>query len=270
MKPLHLSLKADPAQRLDLAALVPHKIAGLSLAEIGAINVATTREPVTLGDVFKIKGAASEEIIIEGGSERFDNLGQGLQGGVLHIDGDVGQNAGRKMSGGNLIVNGSTGPWAGTGMSGGRLEIFGDTGDYLSGPREGEIHGMTGGIIIVRGSAGERAGDRLRRGTIIIEGDAGDYPASRIVAGTLVVLGESGVNPGYLMRRGTVILAKPSPLTPTFIDCGHLNSTFLTLFSRLMKEESKAAAKLLSSPLRRMAGDMAVLGKGEILVPLQG
>jgi len=269
MKPLHLSLKADPAQRLDLAALVPHKIAGKSLAEISAIDVATTRESVTLGDLFKIKGAASQEIIIEGGSERFDNLGQGLQdGGVLHIDGDVGQNAGRKMSGGNLIINGSTGHWAGSGLSGGRLEIYGDTGDYLSGPREGEIHGMTGGIIILHGSAGIRAGDRLRRGTIIIEGDAGDYPASRMLAGTLVVIGQSGINPGYLMRRGTVILGKPSPLTPTFTDCGHLNSTFLTLFSRLMKDESRAAAKLLSSPLRRMAGDMAVLGKGEILLPL--
>jgi formylmethanofuran dehydrogenase subunit C len=269
MKPLHLSLKSEPAQRLDLSPLVPHRLTGKSLADIASLVISTTRETVTVGDVFKIKGPVSDEILIEGGSARFDGVGQGLQNGVLHIDGDVGQNAGRLMSGGALTVNGDTGPYAGSGMSGGRFEIAGDTGDFLGGPREGEIHGMSGGLLIVRGSAGARAADRLRRGTVIVEGDAGDYPASRIQAGTLVVLGASGINPGYLMRRGTLVLAQASALTPTFIDSGHLDSTFLTLFARLMKPESRLSAKLLSSPLRRVMGDMAVLGKGEILLPME-
>lgn len=267
MKPLHLSLKSSPSQRIDLSVLVPHRIAGKSLAEIAALDIATTREKLALGDVFKLKGAASEEILIEGGSDRFDCIGQQMQGGVITIDGDVGLNAGRLMSGGSLIINGNTGLYAGSGMAGGRLEILGDTGDFLGGPREGEVHGMSGGLLLVRGSAGARAGDRLRRGTIVIEGDAGDFVGSRMFAGTVAVLGDSGISPGYLMKRGTLALAKAGTLTPAFIDCGYLDSTFLALFNRLLKPESRGAAKLFASPLRRIAGDMAVLGKGEILLP---
>jgi formylmethanofuran dehydrogenase subunit C len=267
MKPLHLSLKSAPAQRIDLSVLVPHRIAGLSLAEVAALDVATTREKLPLGDVFKIKGAVSEEILIEGGSDRIDCIGQQMQSGVIHIDGDVGLNAGRLMSGGTLVINGNTGLYAGSGMAGGRLEILGDTGDFLGGPREGEVHGMSGGLLIVRGSAGARPGDRLRRGTIVIEGDAGDFPGSRMFAGTLVILGSSGISPGYLMKRGTLVLGGAGTLTPTFIDCGPIDSTFLSIFNRLLKPESRSAAKLFAAPLRRIAGDMAVLGKGEILLP---
>jgi formylmethanofuran dehydrogenase subunit C len=268
MKPLQLSLKSSPAQRLDLSPLVPHKLAGKSLAEIAALDLATTKEKVTVGDVFKLKGAGSDEIVIEGGSDRFDCVGQDMKGGVLQIEGDVGINAGRLLSGGHLIIAGSTGHYAGSGMSSGQLEILGNAGDFLGGPREGEVHGMSGGLLIVRGSAGDRAADRLRRGTIIIEGDAGDWPASRIVAGTLVVVGASGINPGYLMKRGTLVLGHASPLPPTFIDCGPLHSTFLGVFSRALKTDSRLGSKLFATPLRRVMGDMACLGKGEILLPV--
>jgi len=267
MKPLYLSLKSDPDQRLDLSPLVPHRIAGKSLAEIAALDVGTTREKVTVGDVFKLKGAASDEIVIEGGSERFDGIGQEMKSGVLHVEGDVGFNAGRLLSGGHLVIAGSAGHYAGSGMTSGKVEILGNAGDFLGGPREGEVHGMSGGLLIVRGSAGHRAADRLRRGTIIVEGDAGDWPASRIVAGTLVVVGASGINPGYLMRRGTLVLGHASPLTPTFIDCGPLNSAFVSIFSRALKMDSRLGSRLFAAPLRRVMGDMAVLGKGEILVP---
>jgi len=268
MKALQLSLKSSPEQRLDLSPLVPHKLAGKSLTEIAAIDLATTREKVTVGDIFKLKGAASDEIVIEGGSDRFDCVGQEMKGGVLHIEGDVGLNTGRLLIGGHVIIAGSTGHYAGSGMSGGELEILGNAGDFLGGPREGEIHGMSGGLLIVRGSAGDRAADRLRRGTIVIEGDAGDWPGSRIVAGTLVVAGVSGINPGYLMKRGTLVLGHSAPLPPTFIDCGPLHSAFTGIFSRALKVQSRLGSKLFAMPLRRVMGDMACLGKGEILLPL--
>ena len=119
-------------------------------------------------------------------------------------------------------------------------------------------------LLIVRGNAGERAGDRLRRGTIVIEGSAGDYPGSRMIAGTLIVLGECGSLPGYLMRRGTIVLANPPELAPTFVDCGAHQLAFASVFAGLLRPESRAAARLLSRPLIRFAGDMAALGKGEI------
>lgn len=267
MKPLVFALKAKPAQRLDLSPLLPHLLAGKSVAEIAAIDLATTREKITVGDVFTLRAGSVEELRFDGGSERFDRLGRGLQNGRISVDGDVGIEAGRGMSGGELVVSGDAGPFAGSGMSGGRIEIAGDAGDFLAGPREGEMQGMSGGVLIVRGSVGQRPGDRLRRGTIVIEGHTGDCPGSRMIAGTLVVLGRCGAHPGYLMKRGTIALAKPPVLGATFVDSGMFASSFPGLFSRLLQAESSGAGKLFKAPLRRFSGDMAALGKGEIFVP---
>jgi formylmethanofuran dehydrogenase subunit C len=264
---LVLTLKVTPPQRLDLSVLLPHLLADKSNKDIAAIDLATTREKITVGDLFRIRAGSAEEIRFEGGSERFDGVGQGLQQGRIFVAGDVGINAGRKMTGGELVISGNVGPYAGSAMTGGRLEILGNAGDFLGAPREGELHGMSGGLLVLRGAAGPRAGDRLRRGTILIEGDAGDWLGSRLIAGTLIVLGRVGVSPGYLMRRGTIVLAKPPALASTFVDCGQFASSFPAVFGRFLLPESRAAARLFHAPLRRFAGDMAVLGKGEIFVP---
>ena len=86
------------------------------------------------------------------------------------------------------------------------------------------------------------------------------------VAGTLIVLGPTGRLPGYLMRRGSLFLAKEPSLSPTFLPCGTFSFGFTRLFSDHLKIESRAAARLLRSSFARYAGDMAVLGKGEVLV----
>ncbi len=267
MKPLVLTLKHEPDQRLDLAPLVPHLLAGKSAQEIAAIELQTTREKRTAGDIFKIKPGGVELIRFEGSSSRLDNIGLKLKAGEIAVEGDCGKSLGRGMSGGRIMAYGDCGPYAGSAMSGGRLEIAGDAGGFLCAPLEGEMEGMTGGLLIVRGSAGERAGDRLRRGTIVIEGSAGDYPGSRMIAGTLVVLGGCGSLPGYLMRRGTIVLANPPGLAPTFADCGVNELAFSSVFANLLRPESRAAARLLSRPLARCAGDMAALGKGEVFFP---
>lgn len=268
MKPLVLTLDKEPDQRLDLSPLVPHLIAGKSAAEIALIELQTTREKRTVGDIFKIAaGGGAQTLRFEGGSTRLDNIGENLTSGEIIVEGDCGKSVGRHMSGGNLVVTGNAGAFAGSGLSGGKLEIKGDAGDFLGGPLEGEMEGVSGGLLIVRGSAGQRAGDRLRRGTIVIEGSAGDYLGSRMIAGTLIVLGACGVLPGYLMRRGTMILAHSAALAPTFVDCGVHQLAFASLFSRLLEPHSSAAAKLLARPLNRYAGDMAALGKGEIFYP---
>lgn len=267
MKPLVFALEREPDQRLDLAPLAPHLLAGKSAKEIAQIEVQTTREKIAVGDIFRIRPGDAQTLVFEGGSTRLDNVGQDLKDGEIIVEGDVGKSVGRGMSGGNLVVAGDAGPYAGSAQSGGRLEIAGNAGDFLGAPLEGEIEGITGGLLIVRGDAGARAGDRLRRGTILIEGSAGDYPGSRMIAGTLIVLGESGALPGYLMRRGTIVLAKPPELAPTFVACGSHELAFASLFAKLLRPESRGAAKLLSGLLTRFAGDTAALGKGEIFFP---
>jgi formylmethanofuran dehydrogenase subunit C len=267
VKPLVLTLKQEPNQRLDLSPLVPDLLSGKSAKDIAGIELQTTKERVTAGDIFQIQSGRADSILIQGGSSRLDNIGMNMKAGEIAVEGDCGRSAGRGMSGGNLVVSGDCGPFAGSAMSGGRLEIKGNAGGFLGAPLEGEMEGMTGGLLIVRKDAGERAGDRLRRGTVIIEGSAGDYPGSRMIAGTLIVLGDCGRLPGYLMRRGTIVLAKPPELAPTFVSCGAHELAFASLFSGLLRAESRGAAKVLGHELMRFAGDMAALGKGEIFFP---
>lgn len=263
-----LALKQEPDQRLDLSPLVPHLLDGKSETEIAAIELQTTKHKVTVGDAFTLKTGSVESIRFEGGSARLDNIGQNLKSGEVFIDGACGLYVGRAMTGGTVVVNGDCGSFAGSAMSGGKLEIKGNAGDFLAAPQDGEMEGMTGGLLVVRGSVGERAGDRLRRGTIVIEGSSGDRPGSRMIAGTLIVLGTAGALPGTLMRRGTILLGSRAPLAPTFVTCGQNGfSSFAALFTRLLRPTSEAAAAAFAVPLERFAGDMAALGKGEILLP---
>ena len=266
MKPFTFALRGEPDQRLDCAPLVPHRLAGLSVAEVARIPLNTTRWKITAGEVFRIRAGDLASLRFKGGSERLDNVGEGLAAGTVKVEGPVGKAAGRNMSGGRLTVAGEAGPLAGSGMSGGHLSIGGNAGDFLGGPFPGEMQGLRGGLIVVRGRAGDRAGDRMRRGIIVIEKGAGDYAGSRMIAGTLIVLGTTGRMPGYLMRRGSLFLGEKASLSPTFLPCGAFEFGFMKVFADHLKMESRAAARLLGGSFERYAGDMAVLGKGEVLV----
>ena len=262
------SLRAAPSQRLDLSPLTPQNLAGKTVAEIENIELQTTRVRVTAGDVFRIRKGEPDTIVVEGGAERLDRVGMGLSAGSIRVEGEVGVEAGRLMSGGQLIIGAAAGPFAGSGMKGGTLTIQGDAGERLGGPLSGETVGMSGGVLHVRGAAGDRAGDRLRRGLILIEGRAGAYAGSRMIAGTLTIGGEAGDLPGYLMGRGTILLGRGATLySPTFADCGEHDLVAARLIADYVAQTSAKLARLFRRPLRRLAGDLAALGRGEILLP---
>jgi formylmethanofuran dehydrogenase subunit C len=267
VKPLVLTLRGRPDQRLDLSGLTPQRLAGLPEAGIAKIELQTTRQRVTVGDVFGLRMGDAGHIRIEASCDRLDRIGQEMTGGEIVVEGDAGARLGRLMKGGRLTVRGSAGPWAASGMKGGAIEISGDAGDRLGGPLAGEVAGMRGGVVLVHGRAGDRAGDRLRRGTIVVEGGAGAYAGSRMIAGTLVVLGRTGPLPGYLMKRGTIALGDRSEeMSPTFLDCGVHDLVTLRLMAGFLSDVSSRAGKLFRKPLRRFAGDMATVGKGEIFI----
>jgi formylmethanofuran dehydrogenase subunit C len=267
VKPLVLTLRTAPDQRLDASPLIPDRLARLTAAEIAAIELQTTRVRVTVGDLFGVRLGDPETIRIEGACDRLDLVGHDMTGGTIMVDGAVGAQTGRRMAGGRLVVDGDVGPWAGSGMRGGVLEVAGSAGDRLGGPLAGETAGMRGGVIVVRGDVGERAGDRMRRGTIIVEGRAGAYPGSRMIAGTLIVRRRAGLLPGYLMSRGTIVLADGAEsLPPTLVDCGVHDLVAHQLMAAFAVTYSSKAARIFRDPLRRYAGDMAVLGKGETFV----
>lgn len=258
-------LRAPPPQRVDLSPLTPQALKGRSAAEIAALRIHTARAPLSVGDLFDVREGDLDEIVFEGGAERFDRVGAGLSAGAIRVVGDVGVEAGRGMTGGALTIEGRAGPFAGSGLRGGLLKIGGDAGERLGGPLAGETEGMRGGAIHVGGAAGPRAGDKMRRGFILIEGEAGDYAGSRMIAGTLAIGGRAGALPGYLMNRGTILLAGgAAEMAPTFLDCGVFELVAAKLLASHVETMSARLGAAFRGPLRRYAGDLAALGKGEI------
>lgn len=268
MSGLTLTLRAPPEQRLDLSGLVPDKLAGLEVPAIERLEIGTTREVVRVGDIFAVQSGDPENIVIAGGSERFDRVGEGMRGGALLLEGNAGMRAGRALAGGRVTITGSVGPFAASGMVDGLLEIGRDAGAFLGGPLAGERAGMRGGIVLVRGGTGDRAADRLRRGLIVIAGDAGRHAGSCMIAGTLVILGGAGEGLGTLMRRGTILLGRPRDLAPSFVRVGHATAVFQRLLSRALAPVSPGAASLAIAPSSRFSGDMASLGRGEVFMPV--
>jgi formylmethanofuran dehydrogenase subunit C len=265
VKPLVLTLREQPDQRLDLSLLVPHRLAGQTATEINRLELQTTRRRVNVGDIFRVALGDPQNIRIENSCNRLDLIGHGMADGKILVEGDVGNQVGRLMTGGRLTIKGSAGSWTASGMKGGQIEIMDTAGDWLGGPLAGEMAGMRGGVVVVRGNAGDRAGDRMRRGTIIVEGNAGHHAGSRMLAGTVIVCRAAGSLPGYLMRRGTIVLAHGcDELSPTFLDCGVHDLVAFRLLAAFIRNYSAEAAAVFLNPLRRFAGDMAALGKGEI------
>ena len=268
MTGLVFRLKGEPEERLDLSPLIPERLDGLAKAEIEALPVGTTKRGLTVGDVFDLSGSDVSDIFIEGGSARLAQIGLGLSKGSIRVEGDVGFRCGRAMRGGSITVTGSAGELAGSAMEGGHLVIHGSTGARLGAPEAGETKGMSGGAIRVHGAAGERAADRMRRGTIVVDGECGPDAASRMIAGTLIVGGKAQGTPGRLMKRGTLILAGGAErLAPTFLDCGPQDLIILRLMAKEIGEEL-GQVPFDGAPMRRYGGDTAVLGMGEVFLPL--
>jgi len=125
---LIFTLCSEPPQRLDLSALTPQKLAGLSNAEIEKINLASGRHAASVGDYFNVSGNDPEAVVFEGGSAHFDNIGTEMNGGSIRVVGDAGVCLGRRMTAGSIIAEGSVGPFAASQMLDGRVEIMGDAG----------------------------------------------------------------------------------------------------------------------------------------------
>lgn len=265
-----LRLRAQPDFRVDFGGVLPARLAAMTADEVARVEVGHGNAMLALGELFDIAELAAEapELRLEGDLSRFDAIGHGLDGGVLCVDGAVGDCLGLSMRGGEIRVQGEGGQLAGCEMAGGLIEVAGDVGDFAAGALPGSMDGMRGGTLIVRGNAGARCGDRMRRGTVVLHGDAGDFLASRMVAGTIAVAGRVGAHCGYAMRRGTLVFAGPQPpAPPTFVATRQDIVVFWTLLRRSLAYHGGPFAALPARAPRRLVGDLAVDGKGEWLLP---
>jgi formylmethanofuran dehydrogenase subunit C len=266
----HLHLRQAPAARLDLRAMGPHLRLAPEPDTLAALPVACGRDQLPLGALFDIQPLTEgdADLRLSGELTRADRIGWQWSEGTLEVIGDAGHHLGAAMSGGSVRVSGSAGDGAGIEMRGGELRIGGHAGDYLASTLPGSMDGMRGGLIIVDGSVGARCADRMRRGTVIVRGDAGDFLASRIVAGTVLLGGRCGAHPAWGMRRGTLLLAGPAPdsLGDGFVPDHADHGVFLALLTRDLCRHGGVAAAIAGRPARFLRGDLAVDGRGEVLL----
>ena len=273
-----------PPLRIDTRALRPDAAAGEGVLKL---RLPLGRDEIEVGDLFTWRPAPAADtptLEIEGDLSRFDHLGLGLAAGELVLRGDVGHGVGLGQSGGRIVVHGNAKDLAGCSLRGGWLEIHGDVGDLAASALPGDMDGMRGGTFVIHGRAGARLGDRMRRGTLVVHGDVGDLAASRMVAGTIALGGRCGAHLAWGMRRGSVVLASgalgidtsartevsartETSCGPTFVPVRGNADTFWQLLARDLARFGGAFASLASRRISRMAGDLAVQGKGEIIVP---
>ncbi|HXV24888.1 MAG TPA: formylmethanofuran dehydrogenase subunit C [Alphaproteobacteria bacterium] len=263
-----LTLRNRPPLPVEVGCLSPETLAHASAAKLERIPLWLGRRTVALADLFRVEGGPGPLLVLAGACERLDGIGRGLVQGEIRVDADAGYGTGASQSGGSIHITGSVGDHAAAGMRGGMLTIEGGAGSFLGGPPPGARLGMRGGLVIVRGGAGPRAGERMRRGTILITGDAGDCCGARMVAGTVAVGGGLGASPGLRMRRGTILASRAVQGIPdTFVQTGQTELTILSLLACRLRHAAPWLAPLITGrPMRRASGDLAVDGRGEILL----
>ena len=240
----------EPLQtRADLGAVLAGSWSGLNAAEMARRPVATGGgTSLPLGELFEVAGGSAGRIRFEGDLTRADRLGAGL------ADGEV-------------IIDGSVGDETGIGMSGGVIDVRGDAGARAGGAEGDARRGMTGGELLVRGHAGPEPGTRMRRGLLVVMGDVATRAGPGMIAGTVIVFGHAGPGPGRWSKRGSIVALGPVEIPPTYryactYQPAHLRLTLLRLRKRY---DLTVDERYISGFFRRYSGDLADLGRGEIL-----
>jgi formylmethanofuran dehydrogenase subunit C len=262
---------ADGPLAIELDAVVPHRVAGLSRASIERLTVAADGRPCPLGDLFRIEGdPADSQIECIGDFSRVHRMGAAMTGGSILVRGSIGRHAGEAMSGGTLTITGDAGDWLAAGMTGGEVLVEGDAGDNAAAALPGDDVGVRAGLIVINGNAGCLAGARMRRGLLGIGGSCGEAAAFEMRAGTVLVAGRVGRRAGMGMRRGSLIALSAVPeVPPTFSRGAAWSPSMLPLLAgRLARAGFRATAgrpaDAFGGVWQHWHGDLLAGGRGEI------
>jgi formylmethanofuran dehydrogenase subunit C len=152
-------------------------------------------------------------------------------------------------------------------MAGGRIDVWGNAGDNAGGARPGAARGMTGGEIVIRRAAGADVGARMRRGLVVVAGDAGRGAATGMIAGTVALLGQAGPGAGRFVKRGSLVTLGAIGRPGTFRYACTYRPPHVALLLRYLRARYglEIADRYITGRYERYAGDMAEVGKGEIL-----
>ena len=262
-----LTLRAPLEESIEATSVVPDRFASLSERDIAALPVWCGRKQQALGEFFAVDGGHSTDVRVIGDVRRVAELGAGMAGGRLVIEGAAGDRIGLGMTAGHVDVLGAAGHDAGVGMSGGSLHIRGDVRDRVGAALPGAARGMTGGEIVVEGAAGTDAGARMRRGLLFIGGDTGDRTARGIIAGTVIVIGRVGAEPAHGSKRGTLVAGDGIEVPVTYrYACDYEPPHVRLALTYLGRRYGLSIyARLVDGRYRRYCGDAGTVAKGEIL-----
>jgi formylmethanofuran dehydrogenase subunit C len=242
-------LKSPLEQRADFGEVLAGPWTSLSATEIARRPVYLERDgPVGLGDLFDIAGKPEGRLRFTGDLKCADRVGAGLSEGEVTVEGDLGREAGMGLAGGTLDISGDAGPRAGAAPLGFK-------------------RGMTGGELIVRGATGAEAGAAMRRGLIVVAKEGGERAGLGMIAGTIILLASAGAETGLWSKRGSVVALGGITPPPTYsYACTYQPIVLHLMLTRLRDKYSlPLQRKHLTGFYRRYSGDMAELGKGEIL-----
>jgi formylmethanofuran dehydrogenase subunit C len=203
---------------------------------------------VPVGELFEVSGNPAGRIRFTGDLSRVDRLGAGLSEGVVTVESNLGNEAG-------------------LGMAAGALDIEGNAGERAGAAAPGFKRGMTGGELIVRGSIGAEAGASMRRGLLAVGGRAGERAGLGMIAGNIIVFGAAGGDAGLWSKRGSIVgLGGITPPATYVYACTYEPIHLRVMLLRLQTiYRLRVRKRQLTGLYRRYSGDLAELGKGEIL-----
>lgn len=233
----------------DFSAVLAGAWTALGPAELARRPVAVAgRGDVPLGDLCDVSGTADGTIRFTGDVGQIVRLGAGLGEGTVRIEGAVGDEVG-------------------LGMAGGSIEVMGDAGARACAAAPEARRGMTGGELVIHGSAGEGAGSLMRRGLLAVGGRVAHHAGAGMIAGTIVAFGDIGAAAGLWSKRGSIVALAGVTIPSTYrYACIYQPPHLRLTLSRLRARYGLlVGAQHLSGFYRRYSGDLADLGKGEIL-----
>lgn len=246
---LKARLKSALQQRVDCSEVLSTSWVDLPAAALAQRSVELEQDGrVQLGELFDITGTPGGAIRFTGDLARADRLGAGLTEGLVIVEGNVGDEAG-------------------LGMTGGALDIAGNAGARTGAAAAGFKRGMTGGELLVRGTAGPEAGAYMRRGLLVVGGEAGARTGLGMIAGTIVVFGAAGRDTGLWSKRGSVVALGDITPPATYVYACTYQPVLLRMVLRRLQASYGLGVRRrhLQGFYERYSGDMAELGKGEIL-----
>jgi len=268
MSELVLTLRNAPATRFDASPLVPHRLAGRNADDVRRILLwSEGGESVETGDLFDVTGPPGESLRFVGDLSMLDRLGFAMSAGVLRIEGPAGRAVGQRMTAGIIEVAGDADDGVGMEMSGGQIVVRGSVGRGTGAAVPGSKRGMTGGEIVVFGDAGTETGACMRRGIIAVAGNIGPDAGRAAIAGTIVASGRCEPPSGRWIKRASLIALGDVTIPPAFLySCTFRPSYVAVLLTHLRRAYGfPVNHEHVSGRYRQYRGDMAELGRGEIL-----